>query len=83
MHKVRGMVSMANNGPNTNDSQFFITYAPQPHLDIKYTAFGKAIDRLDVLDQLEKLTVNPKKNYRPTNETRLRSVTIHANPPAG
>ncbi|KAF0298979.1 Peptidyl-prolyl cis-trans isomerase-like 3 [Amphibalanus amphitrite] len=82
MHKVRGMVSMANNGPNTNGSQFFITYAPQPHLDLKYTVFGKVIDGMDALDQLEKLTVNPK-NYRPTNETRIRSVTIHANPLAG
>ncbi|XP_037080203.1 peptidyl-prolyl cis-trans isomerase-like 3 isoform X1 [Pollicipes pollicipes] len=81
-HKVRGMVSMANNGPNTNGSQFFITYAPQPHLDLKYTVFAKVIDGLDTLDQLEKLTVNPK-NYRPTTDTRIRRVTIHANPLAG
>lgn len=78
-HKVRGMVSMANNGTNTNGSQFFITYAPQPHLDLKYTVFGKVIDGMEALDQLEKLNVNPK-TFRPTSDTCIRTVTIHANP---
>lgn len=39
-HTDRGMLSMANSGPNTNASQFFFTYAAQPHLDLKYTLFG-------------------------------------------
>ncbi|XP_062704384.1 peptidyl-prolyl cis-trans isomerase-like 3 [Aedes albopictus] len=81
-HNERGMVSMANNGPNTNASQFFITYAAQPALDLKYTLFGKVIDGFEALDELEKLTVNPK-TYRPVVEKKINSVTIHANPLAG
>merc|ERR1712034_310597 len=63
-HKTRGVVSMANSGPNTNASQFFITYGPQPSLDLKYTVFGKVIDGWDTLDELEKLQTNPK-NHKP------------------
>ncbi|CAG7718311.1 unnamed protein product [Allacma fusca] len=70
---------MANNGPNTNGSQFFISYSGQPHLDLKYTIFGRVIDGFDVLEELEKLPVNPK-NYRPLSDTRINSVIIHANP---
>lgn len=81
-HNERGMVSMANNGPGTNASQFFITYASQPQLDLKYTLFGRVLDGFDALDELEKMPVNPK-NYKPTVEKRIQSVTIHANPMAG
>ncbi|KAI8138176.1 peptidyl-prolyl cis-trans isomerase-like 3, partial [Fennellomyces sp. T-0311] len=78
-HNARGIVSMANSGPNTNGSQFFITYAKHPHLDTKYTVFGKVIDGADsTLDGLEKIPVDEK--HRPIQEIRIRNVTIHANP---
>mmetsp|Transcript_24043 Transcript_24043/g.74132 ORF Transcript_24043/g.74132 Transcript_24043/m.74132 type:complete len:174 (-) Transcript_24043:21-542(-) len=77
-HDRRGVVSMANKGPDTNRSQFFLTFDAQPHLNDKYSVFGHLVDGLDALDALEKLPVG-KKN-RPTTEVFIDSVTIHANP---
>ena len=67
--------------PDTNGSQFFITFAPAPHLDGKNTVFGKVIEGIEVLDDLEKIPVDKKS--RPKERVEITKVVIHANPLAG
>ena len=82
-HTARGVVSMANKGPGTNGSQFFITFDKAPHLDGMNTIFGKVIgdEGLATLAKMEAVDVD-KKN-RPKEPFCIERVTIHANPLAG
>jgi peptidylprolyl isomerase len=67
-HTERGLLSMANAGPGTNGSQFFITFTPTSHLDGKHVVFGKLTEGMDVLDMLESLETGsndlPKKEVK-------------------
>ena len=54
-HTQGGLLSMANSGPNTDGSQFFLTFTATPWLDGKHTIFGKVIQGMDVLENIEKL----------------------------
>jgi peptidyl-prolyl cis-trans isomerase-like 3 len=86
VHDKRGVLSMANKGPNTNRSQFFFCYERQPHLNNLHTVFGRLLDGWDVLDKMERLPVMgdqaPKKKLQhcPLDPPILTSVTVHSNP---
>jgi len=77
-HNARGIVSLANSGPNTNGSQFFISYGKEAHLNGHYTIFGRVIHGGDILDTMEKAPTDSKD--RPLSEIKLENITIHANP---
>jgi len=74
-HDDEGVLSMANAGPDTNGSQFFITLEAQPTLDDGHTVFGKVTDGMDVVRDIGNADTDT--NDRPTEEVLLESVTVH------
>jgi peptidyl-prolyl cis-trans isomerase A (cyclophilin A) len=77
----KGLLAMANAGPNTNGSQFFITVVPTPHLTNRHTIFGEVVKGQDIADRIA--NVIPKgPGDRPRTDVKITKLTISTSAPA-
>lgn len=76
-HDKKGTLSMANAGPATNGSQFFITQVPTPHLDGRHTVFGETVKGLEVIDAIA--NTKTVMNDKPEKDIKINKITIIAN----
>ena len=77
-HSDRGILSMANSGPDTNKSQFFITYRLCMHLNNIHSVFGKVVGGFEVLDQIEKISTD--RRDRPVSEVKILTTMVFVDP---